>query len=88
MTIVIESIPMFWGVTGTLAIILEIMLLGMGSGVFLFAGFGALITAAALLLGFIPELFGISLVVFCTASSGSALALRPLMELLKQPLEG
>jgi len=45
----------FWMVCGFVILILEVILLGLATGVLLFAGLGALLTGILMQMGFLPE---------------------------------
>lgn len=47
----------FWVVFGVVLLIVEIMILGLSTGGLLFAGIGALLTSAAMYLGWLPATF-------------------------------
>lgn len=47
--------PQFWMTTGFVILIVEVLLLGMATGVLLFTGLGALLTGLLMHLGLLPE---------------------------------
>ena len=72
----------FWVSIGFLMLVIEVLALGMSSGVLLFAGLGALITGGLLWLGLLPDTWMAGVACFGVSSAVSALLLwKPLLKL-------
>lgn len=65
----------FWFMIGFALLVIEVLAFGMGSGVLLFAGIGALLTGALMGLGILPATWLAGIAGFAIGSSASAVLL-------------
>ena len=72
----------FWVSIGFAMLVIEVLALGLSSGVLLFAGLGALVTAGLLWLGLLPETWLAGVACFGVSSAvAAALLWKPLLKL-------